>query len=209
MRKSNQKTSFRSQSYSKKRKRRALFMVIFAVIFLPTVVLLSKVGYDKYMDISYPREYQTFVERYASQNGLEEEFVYAVIKCESGFDPNAVSPIGARGLMQLTEDTFDWVKYRMNDPREESTTYSDLFDPETNIKYGTYLLGILMEDFAQNQVNVLCGYHAGRAQTFSWLSDPDYSLDGETIQYIPFSDTRAYVERVEKVKQIYHDLYYA
>ena len=49
----------------------------------------------------YPLEYQTYVERYSAEYGVDKYLVYAVIKTESGFDPDAVSNVGARGLMQI------------------------------------------------------------------------------------------------------------
>lgn len=196
-------------NYLARRKRRTIKMIVFAVIFIPVVVLLSKIGYNTYIDNAYPQKYSTFVEQYAAKNQLNEEFVYAVIKCESGFDPEAVSSIGARGLMQMTEDTFDWVKSRMNDPREENTTFSDLYDPETSIRYGTFLLNILMSDFNNNETSVLCAYHAGRGITMEWLNDPEYSTDGENITYIPYGNTSVYVDRVLKAQKMYQDLYYS
>lgn len=80
------------------------------------------------------------------------------IRTESSFNPEATSSIGARGLMQLTEETFDWVKSRL-EPQSD-TTYDAMYEPEKNIEYGTYLLHALTEQFGSVN-NALCAYHAG------------------------------------------------
>ena len=63
----------------------------------------------------YPRSYRSYVEQYSREYDVDENLVYAVAKVESNFDPNAVSSADARGLMQMTEDAFEWVQYRMGD----------------------------------------------------------------------------------------------
>ena len=62
------------------------------------------------LKILYPMDYVNFVEIYAEENNLDESFVYAVIECESGYDKQAVSYADARGLMQLTPETFSWLQ---------------------------------------------------------------------------------------------------
>lgn len=152
----------------------------------------------------YPQEYSELVEKYSAENGLDEAFVYAVIYCESGFNPDAESSAGARGLMQITSDAFDWAMFRRKETRELS--FDMLSDPELNIEYGTYLLGLFKEEFTYDE-NVLCAYHAGRTQTKKWLADESCSSDG-IVKHIPFDDTAAYVARVVKTRDIYKNIYY-
>ena len=66
--------------------------------------------------------------------------LYAFIRTESNFDPNADSDAGARGLMQITEVTFDWIKMKI--APTESLTFDDLYDPETNIRFGSYFVDV-------------------------------------------------------------------
>ena len=89
----------------------------------------------------YPQRYDDFVETYTTAHGLEKSFVYAVIKCESGFDPQAVSPVGARGLMQIMPETFEWLQSKTG----ETNDLDALFDPETSIRYGCMLYEILLQ----------------------------------------------------------------
>lgn len=153
----------------------------------------------------YPRKYSDIVEKYASRNGLDKYFVYAVIKTESNFDPAAVSNAGAKGLMQIMEDSFDWVKFKMNDD-SCSESYCDICDPEINIKYGTYLLRLLMEEYGSEET-AAAAYHTGRGNVNSWLENKSYSPDGATLTDMPSSVTKHYVNKVMTAYAGYNNLY--
>lgn len=150
----------------------------------------------------YPLEYTEFVEVYARENNLSEDFVYAVIKCESGFENDAVSSVGAKGLMQIMPDTFDWIKMKLKD----DASYEDIFDPELNIEYGCYLYGYLMEKYESEEL-ALAAYHAGTGNVNKWLKDSEYSDDGKALKDIPFPSTKKYVTKVIETKKIYQKLY--
>lgn len=147
---------------------------------------------DRYYRMAYPTRYQQQVERYCREFDVDPDLVYAVIRTESSFRPDATSSIGARGLMQLTEDTFHWVKSKLEP--EAGTSYDEMYDPETNIRYGVYLLSALTAQFGSVN-NALCAYHAGWGNATAWLNDPEYSSGGE-IRNIPFEDTAFYVQKV-------------
>lgn len=150
----------------------------------------------------YPLKYTEFVEVYARENNLSEDFVYSVIKCESGFENDAVSYVGAKGLMQIMPDTFDWIKSKLKD----DASYEDIFDPELNIEYGCYLYGYLMEKYESEEL-ALAAYHAGISNVNKWLKDTEYSDDGKTLKDIPFPSTKEYVTKVIETKKIYQKLY--
>ena len=152
----------------------------------------------------YPVKYREYVEKYAAMNGLDKYFVYAVIKTESDFDPDAESDVGAKGLMQLMEDSYDWVKYRMG--TDDMSAYSDICDPELNIKYGTFLLRLLYEEY-DSMETAAAAYHTGRGNVNKWLSDSRYSSDGKTLCDMPSSVTRHYVRKVMKAYDKYNSLY--
>ena len=178
-------------------------LLLVALLFVGGAVMATnaeKAFYQK----AYPIQYSHWVEEYADKNDLDPALVYAVIRTESSFRPLAWSSVGARGLMQLTEETFEWVAYRMHD--QSGTVYEDMFDPEANIRYGTYLLKDLLAEFG-TEANALCAYHAGWGNAKNWLSDPRYSPDGKNIETIPFEDTRGYVKKVLDTKEIYQELY--
>ncbi len=151
---------------------------------------------------AYPRGYAPMIEEQSAKAGVDTMLLYAVVRCESGFDPEAVSSVGARGLMQLTEDTFDWVCWRLGEER----SYDEAFDPEINLRFGTYLLAYLLDRF-QDEATALAAYHAGSGIVGQWLLDERYSSDQKTLHTIPYEDTARYVPRVLKTKEIYIELY--
>lgn len=186
-----------------RRKRRALPVVIVCVILAAALAVLGYFVYCRVERYTHPIKYEELVEKYSRQNGLDKYLVYAVIKTESGFDPGAVSNVGARGLMQIMEDTFDWVKFKLGD---EDTRYLEMYDPDTNIRYGCWLLGYLYKEFG-NVEAAMAAYHAGRGQVNEWLSDERYSSDGVHLDEIPISDTAHYVQKIVRARDTYIKLY--
>lgn len=177
------------------------FLLIMLTVFsLVTVIYFGSVSILKTL---YPRRYIEFVEKYSQSNNLSEEFVFAVIECESGFDKNAVSYLGAEGLMQIMPETFLWLQEK----RGEQLSADSIFEPETAIDYGCYFYGMLTKQF-ENEATAIAAYHAGAAQVEIWLSDKKYSDDGKTLKDIPYPSTKKYVEKVMRVKKIYNRLYY-
>lgn len=156
-----------------------------------------------YDDAVYPRSYSEYVQKYAKQYQLDENLVYAVIKTESGFDPDSVSEDDAKGLMQVTEETFDWLNSKLE---YSDYTHDDLHDPELGIEYGCFLLGYLKERFEVTEV-MLAAYHAGMNITAKWLEDPTYSEDGKTLQEVPYADTKHYISKVMKNYEAYQSIY--
>lgn len=88
--------------------------------------------------MEYPCRYNEYVEYYAGKYNIDPLILYSFIRTESNFNPNAQSNVGARGLMQITEETFDWIKLKI--APSEDLTFDDLYDPETNIRFGTYFV---------------------------------------------------------------------
>lgn len=177
-----------------------------AIVFLLTALLIIECA--RLPDISrkyiYPEKYEALVEKYAHKYNVDEKLIYAVIKTESDFNPNAESDVGARGLMQLMEDAYEWVSYRMGDDR--GITYDHMFVPEYNIEYGTYLLMLLCSEYDTPET-ALAAYHSGRGNVNKWLEDSDLSLDGKTLSDIPSSVTKHYVSKVMKAYSAYNNLY--
>ena len=154
---------------------------------------------------SYPREYAEYVEGYAEAYGVPEGLVYAVIRTESSFDSGAVSPVGAVGLMQLMPSTFEWLT---DDMLFEHLESGMLYDPETNIKYGTYCLSFLYDRYGDWEL-ALAAYNGGLGNVDKWLEDDRYAdADGEGgLKRIPFKETRQFVARVTDAWEMYERLY--
>lgn len=187
------------------RKRRArvlpVLLAVLAALALIAALNGPRIG-DWAMRQLYPRRFAETVSREAGEFGLSEELVYAVIRAESGFDPNARSRAGARGLMQLTDETFAWMAGEH--PPENGGLSS--YDPDDNIHCGCALLRRLLDHYTLPET-ALAAYNAGIGNVDRWLSDPEHSDDGRTLKSIPFPETEAYVERVMKNWQIYDKLY--
>lgn len=153
----------------------------------------------------YPREYSELVEKYAKQYDVPENLVYAVIRTESSFNPKAVSRAGAVGLMQMMPSTFRWLT---DDILAEGLEDDALYDPEVNIRYGTYYLRRMYDRYGDWET-ALASYNAGSGNVDDWLLDPVLTdWRGHLIaQKIPFEETRNYVKKVVKAYDAYNRLY--
>lgn len=184
------------------RKTVAAFAVI-AVLLVASCFILNH-GYEYFMKRAYPIQYEKIVAQQAAANGLEPSFVYAVIKAESNFTPDAVSHAGAIGLMQLTPETFEWLQTKLKSDQKYTT--EDLKTPEVNIRYGCKFLSILLEKYSARGT-ALSAYNAGIGTVNTWLKDPNVSEDGKTLVHIPYAETRKYVSAVldnyDKYKSLY------
>jgi peptidoglycan lytic transglycosylase len=134
------------------------------------------------------------VRAHAHNYDLNPALLAAVIEQESKFDANARSSAGAVGLMQLQPATAKGIaKYTGG----SKFVLSDLDDPEINIRYGAWYLHHLMQKYGSEQL-ALAAYNAGQQNVDQWRAA------GEGIQ---FSETRAYIDRVERLKDIYRRAY--
>jgi len=173
-------------------------LLILSVVFIIIIVNAVKLG----VQTVYPRQYVNLVEENAKSFEIDESLLYALIKTESGFDKNAVSSVGAKGLTQITPDTFSWLQTKTGEEYEEDA----LFEPEISIYYGAYFLDMLLEEFG-NTETALAAYHAGRGKVNEWLSDPRISPDGVVLENIPYEDTAGYVKRVVRNYKKYKEIY--
>ena len=181
-----------------------------AAVLLVLILLAAAIAFAVYHNANrslqktlYPLKYEKYVATYCRKYNLEESFVFAVIKCESSFQSDAVSSAGAMGLMQIMPDTFTWLKTKTG----EDLPQKMLFDPETSIRYGCLLYSMFIEQFG-SEAEAVAAYHAGPNSVKKWLEDENYSKDGKTLYDIPFSSTKAYVQNVMKTKDIYEKLYF-
>ncbi len=186
---------------------RALLLVILAaVLLLAGLFAAEKLAgrlLPKIREEYYPVKYEEFIRTYADRNGLEPAHVAAVILSESSYDPEAVSSVGARGLMQLMPATAEWIAGKLG----EEITEDQLFDPETNIRFGCYYLGFLMERYDDDMTCVTAAYHAGHGTVDKWLKNAEYSPDGETLEVIASDVTNTYVSRVLRRYEKYTEIY--
>ncbi|HZH93656.1 MAG TPA: lytic transglycosylase domain-containing protein [Tissierellaceae bacterium] len=153
--------------------------------------------------LTYPVVYKESVVKYSEEYNLDPMLVMAVIKTESNFDKDAISHKGARGLMQIGESTGRWASEIL---KLEEYTGDLLYDPETNIRIGAWYLRELLDQYDHEYV-ALAAYNAGSGNVSEWLSNQEYSNDGENLQNIPFPETEEYVRRVQRNKRVYELVY--
>ena len=157
----------------------------------------------------HPRNYVELIEQKAYKYNLSPAYVTAIVMNESSFRPQVENAsTGARGLMQLMDDTAGWIHTKLG--VDTPYSFDALFDPATNLEYGCWYLSYLSQEFWGDPVLVTAAYHAGQGKAREWLAenptaDGTPSLDPQSIEY---SDTRRYVNRVLGDYATYRRLYY-
>ncbi len=146
-------------------------------------------------------EYSDYVEAASREFGVEEAVIYAVIYCESSFDPEATSSVGARGLMQIMPATFR----EMQGYLKENYDADALYDPAICIRYGAYYLSRMHDRFGNWEI-AIAAYNAGPTAVSKWLKNDQYSKDGKLI-HIPYPETSNYVKKVMGMVEKYKEYY--
>jgi soluble lytic murein transglycosylase len=157
-----------------------------------------------YARLWYPLEYEEAIKQHAERNDLDPALIAAVIHAESGFVPDSQSSKGAVGLMQILPATAQFVA---DQPGRPSPAPHRLEDPEVNIAYGSRYMRYLVDSLG-SVPRALAAYNGGESNVRRWLADS--RARGKPLRLpedIPFSETRAYVDRVEELTPIYRRAY--
>jgi peptidoglycan lytic transglycosylase len=174
--------------------RRMLALVVLAGGVLGAVALVQEAKPGWWERLWYPLRYEQIVRGHAENYSLDPALLAAVIYQESKFKPDARSTSGAIGLMQLLPDTAKGIALHTGG---SAFRVDDLYDPEINVRYGAWYLRHLLRKYGDERT-ALAAYNAGQDNVDRWRRE------GLRIQ---FSETRAYVDRVEELKRIYRDAY--
>lgn len=179
-------------------------LAVLAVLVLAATLLFTV--FRRQVDtMEYPRRYSEYVEYYAGKYKIDPLILYSFIRTESDFNPNAQSGVGARGLMQITEETFDWIKTKI--APTESLTFDSLYDPETNIRFGTYFVSYCLLRYQQDLATAAAAYHSGWGTVDDLLAQEEYSADGKTLDHYPYPQMRQYVRKITHSYQRYQEIY--
>jgi soluble lytic murein transglycosylase len=142
----------------------------------------------------YPLRYTAIVRGHAANYRLNPALLAAVIEQESKFNADARSSTGAVGLMQLQPQTAEGIAIRTGGSK---FVLSDLTNPEINVRYGAWYLRHLLDKY-HDERTALAAYNAGQENVDRWLA---------AHEGVQFAETRAYVDRVERLKGIYRRAY--
>ena len=143
-------------------------------------------------ELAYPRPWPDVIEREATKSGIRSALAYAVMRDESAFDPEAVSPSKAYGLMQLIVPTAKSVGKKIG----ISADATSLKDPEVNIALGCRFLADLQQRFSTNPLLAIPSYNAGPGRPLQWISSRKVDDFDLWIEQIPYLETRRYTKRV-------------
>jgi len=148
--------------------------------------------------LRYPRAFREDVAKNASSNALPENLVYAIMRTESNYQPTALSPVGAVGLMQIMPATAEAIS------KGDSAR---LTTPDLNIRLGARHLRDLMELYNENLPLTIAAYNAGAGNVKRWQKGLGGLPQDEFIESIPFRETREYVKKVVTAMEMYQRLY--
>lgn len=154
----------------------------------------------------YPRDYEETVKECSLLYRVDENLIYAIIKAESNFNSQAISHKGARGLMQLMENTAKDTAKKTELTIENENIADELLDSQVNIHLGTKYMAILLDRY-QNIELALTAYNAGIGTVDTWLEKGILEADGSNIEKIPYQETNQYVRKILRDYKIYQQIY--
>ncbi len=155
-------------------------------------------------EYTYPRAYRTFVENYSKTFGVNQNFIWSIMRAETHYRKEAVSSVGALGLMQIMPYTGRQVARLIG---IEGFAVTDLLKPETNVRLGTRYLNRLLKKYNNKIPLAAASYNAGPHRVHSWLYKFGNLDMDEFVEHIPFLQTRNYVKKVIRFNAVYSNLY--
>jgi soluble lytic murein transglycosylase len=154
--------------------------------------------------LAWPTAYDESVERAARAHGVEPALVYAIMREESGYQPDALSVVGARGLTQIMPQTGQRLA---SDLGAAAFDPAELFQPARNLELGAFYLSQLVGRFDGRLSAAIASYNAGPEAVARWLAANPTGEDDEWVESIPYDQTRSYVKRVLRSLYVYRALY--
>ena len=156
-----------------------------------------------YWRILFPEPYWDTIKAESAKNNLDPYLVASLIRQESEFNPSAVSPANAYGLMQMLPSSGKALA------REEGISHFETFqllDPVTNIRLGTRYLRKTLDRFGGVKEYALAAYNAGDERVVDWQAAGPYQGIDEFVESIPFTETREYVEAILRNVETYREI---
>lgn len=180
--------------------RRKAIWVLLAVLMAVFMVINSPMVWKWMYPIKYHQEILQAAERYT----VDPRLIVAIIRTESNFQEDRVSRKGALGLMQLMPDTAGWV---IKQGGFKELTVGDVEKPEANIRVGAWYLSYLLTKFEGDLAPAIAAYNAGPSKVNNWMSQNMWNGSPDSLENIPYGETRHYVQRVLYYQQRYNQVY--
>jgi len=184
------------------RRRRLLGLAAVGALAALLAVTLPRLG-DVAQDLTLPLRHADIIRQQAEEKDLDAELIAGVIYQESRFR-DQTSPAGARGLMQITPETAQYIANLSGGTRFVT---EDLATPQVNIAYGSFYLRYLLDQYDGDEVVALAAYNGGETNVNRWLADADAEGRDFEVDAIPFPETRAYVGKVLEARDDYAETY--
>ena len=156
-----------------------------------------------FWELSYPRPYSVTVKAAAEEFGIDPLLIWAVMRQESRYDAEAISYVGARGLMQVMPATQTWIGEQLGD----DIPPGDAFTPRANVRMGAWFLRFLSDYFEGDLDLVIAAYNGGAGSVETWQADPLVSSRDDLLRWIGFGETREYLAKVALNYRVYQALY--
>jgi len=185
-------------------RRRRVLVGLVLVAAAAGAVSLSGSWFDHAVkEISLPLRHEDVIRQQARAKRLDPALVAGVIYVETKFVPRT-SAAGAKGLMQLLPSTARFLARRTH-----GTAFQirDLATPQVNIAYGSYYLRYLLDRYGQSEVPAIAAYNGGETNVDRWIAAAGGSARHLSASDIPFTETRAYVQKVMSAQHEYRRSY--
>ena len=195
----------RRASRARIRRRRLVAVAVAALLGAGLAAVAGGVGPvgDAVREITLPLRHDDIIRQQAADKDLDPALIAAVINEESRFR-DQTSHAGARGLMQVTPETADFIARRSGGTR---FVQEDLAVPQINISYGAYFLRYLIDHYDGNETLAVAAYNAGQTNVDRWVTRAGGPDAFDSARHIPFPETRAYVENVATSREQYREHY--
>lgn len=161
-------------------------------------IIIMFVAIMLYLVVLYPIRYKDTIRKYGEIYNIDPEIICSIINIESGFDKNAESSVGARGLMQIMPNTAYEIADKLN---ISDFTLDMLFSPEINIRMGCYYINYLASIY-EDLDNIVASYNAGFNKVNEWLKSEEYSSNG-VVDKPPIKETKQYIKKFHKNLNVY------
>lgn len=151
----------------------------------------------------YPLNYYTEIKEASQLYGHDPALLASIIFVESRFKPNATSPEGAKGLMQLMPATAIWAAKKL---QWKDFSFKIIENPRENIILGSWYLNYLKSRFHGDITLALAAYNSGDSTVEKWINQ---GTKFNSLEEIPYQETKFYIKKVLTLRKKYHELYFS